>query len=145
MSRWGDSNEYTQHTISQWNKKISPNLIFWSCCKNFVGLKNEFELTMVNEPSVFEPLRIDCIWNANDYSNGLLQILGVMRYTVRCQVVRKFRISMVITTVDTYHVSMWCQWNVIGQLSRKKLLQELFWDTSVVNNLYCDLERKHTK
>ena len=52
---------------------------------------------------------------------------------------------MVITKVDTYHVSMWCEWNVIGQLSRKKLLQELFWDTSVVNDLDCDLERKRTK
>ena len=31
-------------------------LFFWSYRKNFVGTKNEFELAMVNEPSVFEPL-----------------------------------------------------------------------------------------
>ena len=33
-------------------KKISPKYLF-------SGLKNEFELTMVNEPLVFEPLRFD--------------------------------------------------------------------------------------
>ena len=26
------------------------------------GLKNEFETTMVNKPSVFEPLKVYCSW-----------------------------------------------------------------------------------
>ena len=47
------------------NCKLSENpwFVFLSYRKNFVGLKNEFELAVVNEPSVFELLRFDCIWN----------------------------------------------------------------------------------
>ena len=48
----GDSNEYTQHTISWQNKSYR---------KNIVGTQNEFELAMVNAPSAFELLRFDCI------------------------------------------------------------------------------------
>ena len=33
--------------------------VFFSYRKNFAGTKNEFELAMVNEPSVFELLRFD--------------------------------------------------------------------------------------
>ena len=29
----------------------------------FQGTQNEFETDMVNEPSVFEPLKLYCIWN----------------------------------------------------------------------------------
>ena len=32
-----------------------------------MGLKNEFELAMLNEPSVFEPLRFYCIWSRDLY------------------------------------------------------------------------------
>ena len=53
----GDSNEYTQYTI----KKISLN---YPKSKGigffFKGLKDEFETTVVNEPSVFEPLKFYC-------------------------------------------------------------------------------------
>ena len=34
--------------------------VFLRCRKNFMGLKNEFELAMVNESSMFELLRFDC-------------------------------------------------------------------------------------
>ena len=57
----GDSNEYTQYTIFNMNKKNTtnyPNLqlpAFFS-----KGLKNEFETAVVNEPSVFEPLKFYC-------------------------------------------------------------------------------------
>ena len=53
----GDSNEYTQNTISQYKKENHPklnkicNYRIW-----FMGPKNEFETAMVNEPSVFEAL-----------------------------------------------------------------------------------------
>ena len=56
----GDSNEYTQYTISQYKKEKFPKLIkicnYGICSK---GLKNEFEFekAMVNEPSAFEPLK----------------------------------------------------------------------------------------
>ena len=58
----GDSNEYTQNTISQDKKenhhKLSQICNCGICSK---GLKNEFETAMVNEPSVFEPLKFYCI------------------------------------------------------------------------------------
>ena len=57
-SHRGDSNEYTQYTIFNMNKK---NIINYpkSAAMGFFskGLKNEFETAVVNEPSVFEPLK----------------------------------------------------------------------------------------
>ena len=62
----GDSNEYTQHAIFNIKKKITQIIAppppqkknnvcsYWIFSK---GLKNEFETAMVNEPSVFEPLK----------------------------------------------------------------------------------------
>ena len=44
------------------NEKISLYICFLSCRKKIRrDSKNEFELTMVNEPSVFELTRFDCI------------------------------------------------------------------------------------
>ena len=37
LPRWGNSSEYTQHTISWQNKKISLNICFLELAKNFVG------------------------------------------------------------------------------------------------------------
>ena len=57
----GDSNEYTQYTIFNMNEKGTINypksaaMFFFS-----KGLKNEFETAVVNEPSVFEPLKFYC-------------------------------------------------------------------------------------
>ena len=55
----GDSNEYTQYTIFNISKKISRNYTK-SAAMGFYskGLKNEFETAVVNESSVFEPLKI---------------------------------------------------------------------------------------
>ena len=57
----GDSNEYTQHTIINIKRKITLNCpksaAIGFCSK---GLKNEFEIAVVNEPSVFEPLKFCC-------------------------------------------------------------------------------------
>ena len=56
----GDSNEHTQYTIFN-IKKITLNYpksaAMGFCAK---GLKNEFETAVVNEPSVFEPLKFYC-------------------------------------------------------------------------------------
>ena len=38
----------------------------------FLGLKKEFETTVVNEPSVFEPLKLYCIMNV------CLKLFGVV-------------------------------------------------------------------
>ena len=57
----GDSNENTQYNISQYKKEIRPELSqicnYGICSK---GPKNKFEPAMVNEPSVFEPLKFYC-------------------------------------------------------------------------------------
>ena len=52
---------YTQYTIFNTNKKKHPELAQICSYGNFSkGLKNEFETAMVNEPSVFEPLKFYC-------------------------------------------------------------------------------------
>ena len=57
----GDSNVYTQYTIFNVNKKKHPELAEICSYMNFrKGLKNEFETAVVNEPSVFEPLKFYC-------------------------------------------------------------------------------------
>ena len=60
-SRQGDSNEYTQHTIFNIIKEKSLLIILslplWDISKR---LKNEFETAVVDEPSVFEPLKLYC-------------------------------------------------------------------------------------
>ena len=60
----GDSNENKKYTIFNIKKKIPLNFPK-SAAMGFLsqGLKNEFETAVVNEPSVFEPLKFDCIWN----------------------------------------------------------------------------------
>ena len=59
----GDSNEYTLYNILKINTKSHPKLSQTCSYEIFSkGLKNEFEIAKVNEPSVFEQLRICCIW-----------------------------------------------------------------------------------
>ena len=61
----GDSNEYTQHTIFNVKKKIIKKILNYpkSAALGFCskGPKNELETVVVNEPSVFEPLKFYCI------------------------------------------------------------------------------------
>ena len=64
---WGDSNENTQYTIFNIKKKITkiiPNLQLWDF---FKGLKNKFQIAMVNMPSVFKPLKFYCRFHKFDY------------------------------------------------------------------------------
>ena len=60
----GDSNEYAQYAIINVKKKITLNYPKYNnvCCYGIFsrGLKNEFETAVVNEPSVFEPLKFYC-------------------------------------------------------------------------------------
>ena len=55
----GDSSEYTKYTIFNIKKKIVRAKLSQICSYGSFskGLKNEFETAMVNEPSVFEPLK----------------------------------------------------------------------------------------
>ena len=58
----GDSNEYRQYTILNIKKgnhrKLAKSAVMGFFSK---GLKNDFETTVVNEPSVIEPLKFYCI------------------------------------------------------------------------------------
>ena len=59
----GDSNEYTQYTIFSIKKENYPK--FYQICSCGIcskGLKIEFETAVVNEPSVFEPLKFYCMY-----------------------------------------------------------------------------------
>ena len=57
----GDSKKNTKHTIFIIKKEIHPKLSHIFSNGIFSrGLKNEFEITVVNEPSVFEPLKFYC-------------------------------------------------------------------------------------
>ena len=67
----GNSNEYTRYTIFNMNKKDTMNYPKSAAIGFFSkGLKNEFETAVVNEPSVFEPLKCYCIL---DFCTVLLQ------------------------------------------------------------------------
>ena len=57
----GDSNEYTQYTIFIMKTKNNLNYPKSAAIGFFSKrLKNEFETAVVNEPSVFEPLKFYC-------------------------------------------------------------------------------------
>ena len=57
----GDSYENTQYTIFTMKKKKQPELSqIFSYGTFSKGLKKEFETAVVNEPSVFEPLKFYC-------------------------------------------------------------------------------------
>ena len=63
-SHRGDSNEYIQYTIFNMNNKNTINYPRSAATGFFSkGLKNEFETAVVNEPSVFEPLKFYCTCN----------------------------------------------------------------------------------
>ena len=57
----GDSTEYTQYTIFNIKKENHPKLpSIYSYGSFSKGLKNKFKIAVVNEPSVFEPLKVYC-------------------------------------------------------------------------------------
>ena len=64
----GDSDEYTQYTIFNIKKKITLNYpksaALGFCAK---GHKNEFKTAIINEPSVFEPLKFYCTWKSRNF------------------------------------------------------------------------------
>ena len=66
----GYLNEYTQYTIFQYEKGKHPKL--FQICSYVIfskGLKKEFERAVVNEPSMFEPLKFYCISNYHNYNS----------------------------------------------------------------------------
>ena len=68
----GDSNENTQHTIFNRKKENLPKLS--QICSYGIfskGLKNEFKTALVNEPSVFEPLKFYCTFKVASTHIGI--------------------------------------------------------------------------
>ena len=62
LPRRGDSNEYTEYSFFQYNKENQHKLS--DICSNGIfskALKNEFETAVVNEPLMFEPLKVYCL------------------------------------------------------------------------------------
>ena len=59
----GDSNVYTKHTSFNIKKKITLNYPRSAAMGFFHGTKEEFETPIINEPSVFEPLKFYCIYD----------------------------------------------------------------------------------
>ena len=57
----GDSNECTQYTIFNIKKKITLNYRKSAAMVFPKGVKNEFEIPMVNQPLEFEPRKFFCI------------------------------------------------------------------------------------
>ena len=55
----GDSNEYTQYNISQYKKENNHKL---SLICNYGNFSKGLKPAVVNEPSVFEPLKFYCTW-----------------------------------------------------------------------------------
>ena len=81
-----DPNEYTQHTTINLKQLITQNYPKYNtvCCFGIFfcqGLKNEIEIAMVNEPSVFKPLKFYCsslIWVQERTSEPGLKLLSVL-------------------------------------------------------------------
>ena len=57
-----DSNVYIQYTIFNIKKKILISYPKSVAMRFSKGFKNEFETAIVNEPSVFEPLKFYCTY-----------------------------------------------------------------------------------
>ena len=75
---WGDSNEYTQYTNVNIKKENHTKLSkIYSPGTFSLGLKNEFETAVVNEPSVFEPLEFYCNNKNKDNESLWFQINAV--------------------------------------------------------------------
>ena len=90
----GDSNEYKDYTIFQYEKEKHPKLS--QICSHGIfskGLKNEFERAEVNESSVFEPLKFYCrpqtersAGHSNKYSSLISQraSIGIRKKSSFC-------------------------------------------------------------
>ena len=59
LLHWGDSDMSTRYTVFSLKKNhsIVPNLQVWDF---YQGKQNEFQAAVINEPSVFKPLKVYC-------------------------------------------------------------------------------------
>ena len=97
----GDSNEYTQYTIFHVKTKIIlnyPKSAAMGFCSK--GPKNEFGTAVVNEPSVFEPLKLYCI--NTRHINRILKEIKDNKENVSCH----------LRMADIYSATVELQWLV---------------------------------
>ena len=85
-----NSNEYTQYTIFNMNKKGTLNYPLSAAMGFSEGLKSEFETSMVNDPSVFEPLKFYCnrkvmLTTRGHMISTVLEYMPVYRIFRNCQ------------------------------------------------------------
>ena len=66
----GDSNVYTQYTIFIIKKKNTLDYSKSAAMGFSLGRKNEFDIAVVNEPSVFEPPKFYCICKQESLSSA---------------------------------------------------------------------------
>ena len=66
----GDSNEYTQYTLSIYERK-SPEVIPDTIMSSAMVFKNEIEIAVINEPSRFELPKVYCISKKGEDANTI--------------------------------------------------------------------------
>ena len=74
LPQWGDSNEYTQYTVFNIKKNIT--IIYPKFAAR--GLKNELQIAVVNEPSVFEPLKFYCIKKLREGNTLIMKLQNLI-------------------------------------------------------------------
>ena len=102
----GDSNEYTKYTIFSINKEIYPKLSFnnlqlWDFSK---GLKSMLQTAMVNEPSVFKPLKVYCNVSKSAYTWISFQKNGEEVYIRRG--ICFLKINMQCTSIEKVYLTI---------------------------------------
>ena len=82
--RRSDSNDYTQYTI--FNIKENLSLLSKICSYGILskGLKNEFETAVVNEPSVFEPLKVYCRYTLRSSKFDIITVASLLSLCTCC-------------------------------------------------------------
>ena len=93
----GDSNEYTQHAIINIKKKIKLNYPKYNNVCSYgifpLGIKNEFEIVVVNEPSVFEPLTFYCTLPLAFELNTFRNLRFILHVTVSNQFLQQLSLD----------------------------------------------------
>ena len=89
----GDSNTYTQYTSFNTRKENQPKFSqIYSYVVFSKGLKNEFHTAVVNEPSVFEPLKrlMLSVMAFQDFGVGIAERVS-KKLSVRCWHIQKIK------------------------------------------------------
>ena len=125
----GDCNEYTQHTIIDIKTKITQNYHKYNnvCSYGFFywGLKNEFEIAVVNEPSVFEPLKI--------YSSKLKEYMKISEYQISWSLFDLSPRSVIFQRFQIFlFQSHWASWNQISYGASRGLGELKFVESVLV-------------